>query len=146
MVSYWIACITLKMICFSYGMVHYVMVGPDFQGVCVLLKLPSVGIMCSFSIILYLLVSENSEIAVKKPFSLIWKWQPKFSQNCENLSYQQRAAQTLELKLSFHLLLAYLCMLLVTLWLYNPIHLHTLVVWVELTCWLYSGYYCSIHT
>ena len=41
------------------------MVGPDFQGVCVLLKLPSVGIMCSFSIILYILVNENLEIAVK---------------------------------------------------------------------------------
>ena len=41
------------------------MIGPDLQGGCVLLKLPSVGIMCSFIIILYILVSENSEIEVK---------------------------------------------------------------------------------
>ena len=65
MVSYCIACITLKIICFSYDIVNCFMIGPDFQGVCVLLKLPSVGIMCSFIIILYKLVSENSEIAVK---------------------------------------------------------------------------------
>ena len=73
------------MICFSYGMVHYIMVGPNFQGVCVLLKLPSVGIMCSFSIILYILVNENLEIAVKnavfsnlematKILSKLWKF------------------------------------------------------------------------
>ena len=65
MISYCIACVTLKIICFSYGIVHCFMIGPDFQGVCVLLKLSSVGIMCSFSIILYISVNENSEIAVK---------------------------------------------------------------------------------